>query len=541
VRTREQLLDTLNKLVRLATSSNVNEAKLAVERAWVFIGKYHLPIPRGLKAFKERQQKGPHMARDSRDSDRGRSRSKFVYQGRTAEDVKERLDRGDSFYESYIKAGFDILKPKAGNTYARILPPTFKDAKHYGLDLWVHEYINDLGSFLCLKHMKNQSCAICDVAKEIRDGGDKEEAYQYAAHKKVLVWLVDRDEKDIFAQLYAMPKTLDKDILNQSTSSRTGKVLQIDHPDEGYDITIIKTGNSLNTRYSGAVERESSPICNNQDDQDNLLDFITENPLDTVLVFKDNEYLRKVIDGTAPQDAAPRDEESSSSSRRRERDDSRDSRDDDRGRDDRDRDRGRDDDREKDADRDRDSDRDRDRNDRRSSRDRDDARSERGRDADPPRERFADDEPPRRSRDDADKHEERSERSRDDDRGRDDDRRSSRDDDRRSSRDDDRGSSRDDDRRSSRDDDRRSSSSSKDDDAPWPDDPPADRRSSRDEPKRDEPRQARDEPERRSGRPARGEGSSRSSANDEGRGRSSRRSSRASEEDTGGAQAGVAR
>jgi hypothetical protein len=375
-----------------------------------------------------------------RDRDDDRRSGGFKYQKRDAKSLKDRAEQRGGSFDSIFKSGVDTFRPRVGKNTIRILPPTWKDADHYGYDVYVHSYVGpDSSTFLCLDKMLNKRCPICEEAREAKADGETEEAKALGVKKAVLMYVLDREEDDNKPLVWQISWSMDKDIAAIGADNKTGKVLDVDHPDKGFDLFFNRNGQGKKTKYNGhAFDRETSPMCEREKDQDEVIEFIEENPIPELLEFKSEEYLEKVMSGTSSSkdketdddddgdDRGSRrrsrdddDEGDSRSSRRRARDD-----DDDKGRDDDDGDdrRG--------SRRGRDDDDDDDNRGRGSRRGRDDDDDDKGKDDD------GDKSSRRRNRDDDDDDRGSRRRSRDDDddKGKDDDddkgsRRRSRDDD----------------------------------------------------------------------------------------------------------------
>lgn len=229
------------------------------------------------------------------------------YQERTREQVKARAEQTGGKFDSYLMQGIEMYRAKDGENTIRYLPPTWSPAEHYGYDVWVHGFIGtDGSSFLCLDKMKKERCPICVAAKEAKDAGDDEEAKQLSATKRVITWVLDRDEnigKDgPTPKVYSQSWSFDRDIA-ALCDTKKGAIL-IDHPEEGYDVSFRKKGKALATRYIGVqIDRDPSPICEDEDDQAKVLAYIEENPLPDTLKFYSAEHLQKVIEGSVePKD-----------------------------------------------------------------------------------------------------------------------------------------------------------------------------------------------------------------------------------------------
>lgn len=247
-----------------------------------------------------------------------------------------------------------LYAPHENANIIRILPPTWPDAEHYGLDIHVHYGIGaDRHSYLCLHKMKGEACPICEERERAQRDGDEEWAQELKPSRRVLVYLLDRSKEKEGVQAWAAPWTVDESLIKASTDRRSGAVLPIDDPEDGYDVEFDKTGKGLTTKYVGmSVARRASRL-----DNEEALDFVQEFPLPDMLKFYDYDHIQRAFNGGAGM-AKDKDKGKQAGGDR----DSRRDRDDDRGGRGRDRDRS---DRDRDRDDDRDSDKDSDRSSRR--------------------------------------------------------------------------------------------------------------------------------------------------------------------------------
>jgi len=238
----------------------------------------------------------------TKDKKKSKGGKKFQYKSTSAERLKQQAEQTGSRFDGIYKANVETFKFKVGDNTFRILPPTWDGADYYGYEVWAHSYVgSNNGTYLCPRKMKNKPCAICDVEKETRDSGDKEEASQLAARQRYLFWALDRDDEKAGAKIVEMSWTLDQSVASLLINKRTGKVIALDHPTEGRDVTIQRRGQGLNTKYYGQrIESEATPILDDEEEMDELLEYVRENPIPSLLKFYDNEYLEGIISGTAP-------------------------------------------------------------------------------------------------------------------------------------------------------------------------------------------------------------------------------------------------
>lgn len=277
--------------------------------------------------------RGSRRSRDDDRDDRGSRRSggRFEYRQRDAGDTKRRSEGGAKDFDKFLNPSIKMWKPNDNENRIRILPPTWENARHYGLDIWMHYGVGpDRQSYLCLDKMKGLPDPIEEERAEARRDGDEDYAKEIEHKRRVLVYLIDRDNEKEGVQAWAMPWTLDRDIVKVSIDRTNGEVLPIDHPDEGYDVTFEKKGSKNRTEYLGvSIARRSTPLG-----KDEWLDFAQDNPLPEQLIYYDYDHIAKVFSGGGKGGSSRHDDRDddrgSSRDRDRERSDDRGGRDRDR-------------------------------------------------------------------------------------------------------------------------------------------------------------------------------------------------------------------
>jgi hypothetical protein len=254
-----------------------------------------------------------------------KDRERFHYQPRGADSAKKRAQQSGGAFDPLFKSNFSVVKIKEGDYRFRFMPPTWEAAEHFGLDIYVHYGIGaDDGAYLCLEKnveilkalgLKEEECPICAERRQALKDKDDEYAKELNPTKRVVVWLIDRDDEDAGPQLWSMPWTIDRDFGSLSVDKRSGETLLLDDPENGYDAEFSRTGKGKNTKYIGVqVARRSTPLCDDEKQQDKWLQFITDNPLPETLNFFDAEYIAGVFGGGGRADKgddAPRGRRSS--------------------------------------------------------------------------------------------------------------------------------------------------------------------------------------------------------------------------------------
>ena len=218
----------------------------------------------------------------------------FKYHERSATDWEKRATQQGGEFQGFVKDELLMWSPKKGSNWIRILPPTDADMTHYGIDVWVHYSVGpEKASVICPLKMAAEPCPICDARVSLeRRNGDEDEIRELKAGRRVLVWIIDRNEEDKGPQLWAMSWTQDKDMCGIARDPRSGEIYVIDHPDHGYDLYFDKTGEKLQTKYTGyQLARKPSAVA------DKHLDFIQEHSLWDVLVPRSYDQIKKIFEG----------------------------------------------------------------------------------------------------------------------------------------------------------------------------------------------------------------------------------------------------
>lgn len=235
------------------------------------------------------------------------SRTGFVYKPSKIEDVRKRAERKGGTFDSMFKRTFDLYAPAEGQNCIRILPPTWDGHDHFGFTIFAHQYIGpDSQSYLCRRKMLGKPCPACDQYEEAKRDRDEELSKQLAPKERLVYWLLNRmarDDSALSPLLYHVSWLQDKDIVGLQHQAKQAKVLPIDHPDVGYDLSFFRTGKGQHTRYSQwAFDREPSAIAEDQATQDEILQFIMDNPLPTTLNFYSAEHMAKALAGAVEED-----------------------------------------------------------------------------------------------------------------------------------------------------------------------------------------------------------------------------------------------
>jgi hypothetical protein len=129
-----------------------------------------------------------------------------------------------------------------------------------------------------------------------------------------VAWIIDREAERSERnkpKLFVMSAVMDKNIVGLTRDKRKDSVIFVDHPDEGYDLSFHREGVGLKTRYASFLfDRDPSPINNDAEAQNEIMEFIIANPVPETLQSFDAEYLSNILFGTAEEADEDLDEES---------------------------------------------------------------------------------------------------------------------------------------------------------------------------------------------------------------------------------------
>lgn len=230
----------------------------------------------------------------------GKSNGKFNYRPRTTEEMTKRTHQSSTNREGFLLPELLAFTPADGENKIRILPPTWDDAGHYGMELWAHYGVGgDNSAYICRASSLKEACPICEARAELDDDGDTEGAKALVPRKRVAMWIINRNEEKKGPMIWFSPYTIDQEIAKQAIDE-DGEVLPIDSPDEGYDVIFSRDnqGKNVPPKYTGVkLSRKSSPLFDDDDEKDKALEFILDHPLPECLVYHDYDTMAAAFAG----------------------------------------------------------------------------------------------------------------------------------------------------------------------------------------------------------------------------------------------------
>lgn len=233
-----------------------------------------------------------------------KSRSTFQYRPRTSEEMMKRVEqRGGGSREGFVAQEISTWTPTDGMNKIRILPPTWDNAEHFGIEIFAHYNVGgDNSAYICLARTQGEACPICEARQELDRAGDTESAKALLPRKRVAMWVIDRSEESKGPLLWPAAWTLDQEIAQQAVDEEGGSVLSLDDPVNGYDVSFSRDpqGKDIPPKFTGVkVARKPSPISDDDDETQKILDYIQEHPVPACLVFHDYETIANAFEGKA--------------------------------------------------------------------------------------------------------------------------------------------------------------------------------------------------------------------------------------------------
>lgn len=157
--------------------------------------------------------------------------------------------------------GGNFFKPRQGKNVVRLLPPPVGKQPWF---VW-HKHFFSLGqerkNIICAKYQYEEPCAVCQTGQKLRASGNKldsDKARAYEPTSQVYMNVVDMLEPEKGVQLWTLTPVGFKAVKDAIDLSQVKNVAD---PVNGFNILFKRTGEGLQTRYTGwVVARQSTPL-----------------------------------------------------------------------------------------------------------------------------------------------------------------------------------------------------------------------------------------------------------------------------------------
>jgi hypothetical protein len=243
----------------------------------------------------------------------------FTYHDDDPSVVSQHATAPSGAWDSFIKSGIPLFRPKEGLHTIRILPRTFDVLRlnnewaftvdpHWGLKVFVHRSIGpDKASYLCRRLMLGEPCSLCSERQ--LSAGDVNALKQLQVGTRYIAWVIDRKNVSAGPQIWNMPPTqVEQEICKRQEDRDTHQIIKIDHPLTGYDVEFeVKKQGDFHVFTGVSIKRSPSPVSDDPalfafDSKTKAMsgkwaEVIHETPLDQALRFYDDAYLLQVYNG----------------------------------------------------------------------------------------------------------------------------------------------------------------------------------------------------------------------------------------------------
>lgn len=230
--------------------------------------------------------------------------SKFVYRRRTPEQFKAVMNRrGSGGFDSYIKRDYKRYKIQDGKNLIRFLPPTWDDADHFAMEIYVNFDVGpDKGRYLSLSRMGKGRDPLAEARQLAQRTGDQELAKLLNPSRRWIAWVIDRLHPEEGPQLLEYPPKLNTAIMTASTDEDTNEIVYVDDPAEGADVRFYREGTGkTGTDYPGEKVKvlKVSPLSEDPAEAQEWLSYVKANPITECLQYYDYDHISAVFNGAA--------------------------------------------------------------------------------------------------------------------------------------------------------------------------------------------------------------------------------------------------
>jgi len=186
---------------------------------------------------------------------------KMIVDKETGRSFRGKSYINDELLAEWPEGPIKKFRSQAGQNFIKILPPRRVDA-YYGVALFVHRELGcNSDSFICPNMTRGTACPVCEFIKKIKPTLDltQEAAREFIRKLSCLpprwgFFVVNMASDDTMVegpQWYDAPQTINDQFLTLSKHPRTGEVVDLSDPREGWEFSFVRTGEGMKTRYSG--------------------------------------------------------------------------------------------------------------------------------------------------------------------------------------------------------------------------------------------------------------------------------------------------
>lgn len=191
-----------------------------------------------------------------------------------------------------VGGDFTFYRLSDGDNLIRLLPP-WKEGVSFYKELRQHYGVGvDKKQVLCLR-MKGEECPICEFVSALYQSGDPDDAEMagnLSASTRYNFNVIARSDEAAGPQILTTGPLIFRDFLRFIVDPDWGDLTD---PEQGFDITINRTGKGLHTKYAVTPKRNPSPVGNAE-----WLEKMTD--LDKLERFVSAEDMKAILYGEGP-------------------------------------------------------------------------------------------------------------------------------------------------------------------------------------------------------------------------------------------------
>lgn len=206
------------------------------------------------------------------------------------EDLDQRMSRGGDW---------TFWTPSDGRNVVRVMPPKGK-AKMFFEEVPMHFSLGPSGkaACTCLSHF-DEDCPVCEVVnkwKKSKSEEDQKRAQDMSKKTRVYMNIVDRSDDEEKIQVASVGVMILSEILNIIVDPDYGDITDFE---EGFDITITRSGKGRNTDYK-VMPKRSQSVAVKKMDADELDEALPD--LTAIAQQKSYDEVNRLMNGETDED-----------------------------------------------------------------------------------------------------------------------------------------------------------------------------------------------------------------------------------------------
>lgn len=235
---------------------------------------------------------------------------------------QHKVKKNNSNRFTYLAKTLKMWRPEEGEgddkqNRIRLIP--LPDVGYFALRTEVHYDVGPDGASTTCPKERGERCPLCEKSRELYNEKKKEAAKEYRASIVHLFYIIDRKHPEEGVQVWALGGTQTMEKIRDLAKDPEGPLIEVDDLDAGFDL-FFKKYKKEGSGFDGATfnninfSRNPSPLTKDEDQAEEWLNFILENPLTEALQFLSTEEIEEAMYGKSDSGDEEEGEEESGSS-----------------------------------------------------------------------------------------------------------------------------------------------------------------------------------------------------------------------------------